>query len=77
MNNQVTRHREKVASLLSGHTFSHQINAAQRAFRHFENGSIENCNIHKYCSLEGNTFENFKFKNGEKDYVDFCNNNNN
>ncbi len=30
---------------------------------HFENGSIENCNIHKYCSLEGNTFENFKFKN--------------
>ncbi len=39
MNNQVTRHREKVESVLSGNTFSHQINAAQRAFRHFDNGS--------------------------------------
>lgn len=39
MNNQVTRHREKVASVLSGNTFSHQINAAQRAFCHFDNGS--------------------------------------
>lgn len=39
MNTQVQRHRERIESVLADHTFSHQRDAAQRAFNHLNNGS--------------------------------------